>query len=106
VFLFTDGAPTLDGVTDDSPDALAAANALAGLHLSCGTPRVVAIGIGEHVNHTFMRDVASSPDFYKQIKSVRELITLLPSIGTPSQVGGKAATVEGLEKGIRGEQNI
>lgn len=104
VFVFTDGAPSLDGKTSDEASALATGTALKNLNLSCGSPRVVTLGFGK-LNDAFMRALASRPEFYKRVANAQELIQLLPSVGTPTQIGGRPSTVGDMEEWIA-EQNL
>lgn len=97
VFLYTDGHP------DDPTAALDAASDLKGTSLACGAPRVVALGFGS-VNDAFLRQVATSPEFYKRVSSSQELMRLLPAIGTPTQRAG-GGTVADFERQIA-ETNI
>jgi uncharacterized protein YegL len=104
VFLFSDGVPLTDGRTPDVPHTLAAAAALKSIALPNGSPRLVTLGFGK-VDDAFMARLASRPDFYKKVSSPQDLVSLLPDIGTPTQVGGKPASVESMEAKIA-EQNI
>lgn len=97
VFLYTDGNP------DDANGALAAASTLKSLSLPCGAPRIVALGFGS-VNDAFLRQVATSPEFYKRVANSQELMRLLPAIGTPTQRSG-GTTVADFERQIA-EANI
>jgi uncharacterized protein YegL len=97
VFLYTDGHP------DDPAAALTAASALKGMSLPCGAPRVVALGFGT-ANDAFLRQVATSPEFYKRVANSQDLMRLLPAIGTPTQRAG-GGTVADFERQIA-EMNI
>jgi uncharacterized protein YegL len=97
VFLYTDGNP------DDAGAALSTAGRLKGLALPCGSPRIVALGFGS-ANDAFLRQVATSPEFYKRVTSSQDLMRLLPAIGTPTQRAG-GSTVADFERQIA-ETNI
>jgi hypothetical protein len=103
-FLFSDGVPLTDGRTPDVPNTLAAAAALKNIVLPTGSPRLVTLGFGK-VDDAFMGQLASRPDFYKKVSTPQDLTSLLPDIGTPTQIGGKPASVESMEARIA-EQNI
>ena len=75
VWFMTDGQP------DDKALALDAATALRALDIPAGSPKVFSIGYGA-TDHDFMREIASSPEFYVQLKEPRQLQGLLPTIGT------------------------
>jgi len=104
VFVFTDGSPSLDGKSSDEPHTLRAGTALKNASLPCGSPRIITLGFGS-VNDSLMSTLASRPEFYKKVANAQELVQLLPSIGTPTQVGGRPSTVESMEERIA-EQNI
>jgi uncharacterized protein YegL len=92
VFLFTDGNP------DDASAALTEASKLKSLSLPCGSPRIVTLGFGS-ANDGFLRQVATSPEFYKRVANSRDLVHFLPAIGTPvNRAGG--ATVGDFERQI------
>lgn len=97
VFLYTDGHP------DDATAALEAAEALKATNLPCGCPRLVSFGIGS-VNDQLLRQMATSPEFYKHVDDPQALIRLLPAIGTPTQRAG-VCTVNDFERHIA-EMNI
>lgn len=99
VFIYTDGH------ADDPREALQAAAQLKDAALPCGAPRVVTLGFGS-VNDTFLKQVATSPEFYKRVPSADSLVRLLPAIGTPTRRGGNG-TVADFERQIsQAETNI
>jgi hypothetical protein len=99
VFVFTDGCPSLDGNTSDEVNALSRGSALKSSALPSGSPRIVTLGFGD-INDSFMARLATRPSFFKKVSNPDELIELLPSIGTPTQVDGRPPTVGSMETGI------
>lgn len=97
VFLYTDGHP------DDANAALVAASQLKTLNLSCGAPRIIALGFGT-ANDDLLRKIATSSEFYKRVANSQALMRLLPAIGTPTQRAG-GSTVADFERQIA-EANI
>ena len=89
VFFCSDGEP------DDAGDALSAGQALKGLNLAAGAPRLVTIGFGA-VNHDFMRNLASNPELYKSLSDYKELLRFLPQIGSATQAKGGVQGVDAV----------
>ena len=90
VFIFTDGKPTDQNgrpTAEASKIALDEAAGLKMLQLPCGSPYVVALGFGE-ASDEFLSQLASRTNLYHRLKSAKDLIALLPSIGTPTVEGG------------------
>ena len=91
VFFLSDGHP------DDDSGALEAANKIKNLSLPSGKPRIVTLGFGS-VNDDFMGSIASNGELYKRMDSSKDIVKLLPAMGTiGTQVAGGA---EGVEKAI------
>ena len=72
VVLMTDGQPT----TNDEGPTKAAANALKGAGIQLYT-----IGLGEGIDETLLRELASSPDLYFQANSELDLVTVYAEVG-------------------------
>ncbi len=84
VLLLSDGHP------DDPESAKVAARRLRELALPSGFPRLVCLGLGE-ADDSFMSEIASSPGLYKKLQTSRDIVTVLPAIGTigTQRVGAK-----------------
>ncbi len=87
VFFLSDGAP------DDEASALKAGDALKNLSIPAGAPRLVTIGIAD-ARDDFMRQLASTPELYKRLNDVRDIVRLFPTIGTIAQTATGAAGVD------------
>jgi Uncharacterized protein encoded in toxicity protection region of plasmid R478, contains von Willebrand factor (vWF) domain len=87
VFFFSDGAP------DDAAAALKAGSALKSLTIPAGSPRLVTIGVGA-VQDDFMRELASTPELYKRLTNIKDIIRLFPTIGTIAASATGVASVD------------
>lgn len=87
VLLLSDGHP------DDPRSARVAAENLKGLDLPPGYPRLVCVGLGG-ADDNFMSEIASSPQLYKKLQTSRDIVALLPAIGTIGTQSGGAEEVE------------
>lgn len=90
VFFLSDGQP------DNAPSALSAAQTIKDLTLTSGRPRLVTLGFGS-VDDAFMQSLATNAELYKKMNSSKDIIRLLPTIGT---VGTQAAGAEDVEQAI------
>jgi uncharacterized protein YegL len=88
VFLLTDGDPDHEG------NALNAAQALKGIEVAAGKPRVIAIGLGDHVKMGVLQQVASNSELAKHIQQPDDLIRLFPAIGTVVASAGGTQAVD------------
>jgi len=77
VFFFSDGRPN-DG---DAQPTIDAAKTLKSLKLAAGQPTVWTLGYGD-IDPTFMKQVASSSEYFKQLPDASALAKLFPAIGT------------------------
>ena len=87
VFFLSDGYP------DNAPQALQAADKIKNLSLPSGTPRLVTLGFGS-VDDSFMGSVANNSELYKKMNSSRDIVQLLPAIGTIGTQASGAADIE------------
>ncbi len=91
VFFLSDGCP------NDNSEALKAADKIKNLSLPSGTPRIVTLGFGS-VDDSFMSGVASNSELYKKMNSSKDIVKLLPAMGT---IGTQVASgAEGVEEAI------
>lgn len=90
VFFLSDGHP------DNKSTALQAADKIKNLSLPSGTPRLVTLGFGS-VDDDFMGKVANNSELYKKMNSSRDIVNLLPAIGT---IGTDAAGAQTVEEAI------
>jgi uncharacterized protein YegL len=88
VFLLTDGDP------DNEPNALSAAQALKSIEVAAGKPRLIAIGLGDHVKMGVLQQVATNSELAKHIQRPDDLIRLFPAIGTVVASAGGAQAVD------------
>lgn len=96
VFLFTDGVPDA-GYEQATLDAAAQ---LKSLSLPSGSPRLVTIGFGA-MDAELLRQLATTPDFFKPIANSRDLVRMLPKMGTPTKRGGDGSgSVQAFEDQI------
>lgn len=91
VFFLSDGHP------DNAPQALQAADTIKNMALPSGTPRLVTLGFGS-VDHDFMGAVAKNSELYKKMNSSKDIVQLLPAIGTMTQAGGAENVEEAIMK--------
>lgn len=87
VFFLSDGQP------DNASTALQAADKIKGLSLPSGTPRIVTLGFGS-VDDGFMSKIANNSELYKKMNSSKDIVNLLPAIGTIGTQAGGAQDVE------------
>lgn len=87
VFFLSDGHP------DNASTALQAAAKIKSLSLPCGTPRIVTLGFGS-VDDDFMGNIANNSELYKKMNSSKDIVNLLPAIGTIGTQAGGAQDVE------------
>jgi uncharacterized protein YegL len=87
VFFLSDGHP------DSASTALQAADKIKKLSLPSGSPRIVALGFGS-VDDDFMGNIASNRELYKKLNSSKDIVSLLPAIGTIGTQAGGAKDVE------------
>ena len=88
VFFMSDGFP------DNSQAALEEADRIKGLELESGRPRIVTLGFGE-ADDNFMQSVATNPELYKKMVDSKDIVKLLPAIGSVGTDGqGGAAQAE------------
>jgi uncharacterized protein YegL len=96
VFVYTDGK------VDDPEATIISANDLKSMFIPCGKPRLVTLGFGD-ADEAFLRQLATSPEFFKGVKDAKALARLLPAMGTPTQMKG-SGTVEAFEQQIAGSE--
>lgn len=87
VFFLSDGNP------DNASTALQAADKIKSLSLPSGTPRIVTLGFGS-VDDGFMGKIANNSELYKKMNSSKDIVNLLPAIGTIGTQAGGAQDVE------------
>lgn len=87
VFFLSDGRP------DNASTAIQAADKIKGLSLPSGTPRIVTLGFGS-VDDNFMGQIANNSELYKKMSSSKDIVKLLPAIGTIVTRPGGAQDVE------------
>jgi uncharacterized protein YegL len=92
VFFFSDGAP------NSQADAKREAEALKKLDIPAGSPWVISVGFGDAVVESFMRDVASTTELYRHLRTPSDIISFLPAIGTVAQ--SSAGGAEGVAEGV------
>ena len=90
VFFFSDGKP------DDPAMAMQAADRIKSMSLPSGDPRLVTLGFGSP-DDSFMSSVAKNSELYKKMNDPKDIIGLLPAIGT---VGTQAKGAEDAEETI------
>ena len=90
VFFFSDGVP------DSSEPAIQAAGKIKGLDLPSGKPRLITIGCGS-VDDGFMQQLASNSELYRKLDDFKDIVNLLPAIGT---IGTQARGAEDVEEAI------
>lgn len=88
VFFLSDGYP------DNESTAIQSAESIKALSLPSGTPRIVTLGFGNQVNDGFMEEVASNKELYKKMNDSKDIIKLLPAVGTIGTQAGGAKDVE------------
>jgi uncharacterized protein YegL len=88
VFLLTDGQ------ADDESTAVSAAKTLLGTQVAAGKPRLIAIGLGDNVNMSFLQKIASNPELAKHLHKPSELVKFFPAIGTVVSSAGGAQAVD------------
>jgi uncharacterized protein YegL len=88
VFLLTDGQP------DHEANALSAAQTLKNMEIAAGKPRLIAIGLGDNVNMSFLQQIASNPELAKHVDDPDELTRLFPMIGTVVTSAGGTQAVD------------
>ena len=91
VFFLSDGHP------DNNLEALEAAKKIKNLSLPSGAPRIITLGFGR-VDDSFMASIASNGKLYKKMDSSKDIVKLLPAMGTigSNAIGG----AEGVEEAI------
>lgn len=87
VFFLSDGQP------DNENAALAAADEIKRMTVTAGKPRLVTLGFGS-VDDDFMKRLATNAELYKKMNSSKDIINLLPAIGTMGTQALGAADVE------------
>ena len=87
MFFFSDGHP------DNATLAKEAAEKLKALSLPSGRPRIVTLGFGA-VDDDFMKAVATNSELYKKMNDSKDIVKLLPAIGTIGTQPGGAEDVE------------
>lgn len=90
VFFLSDGHP------DNAAQALQAADTIKNMSLPSGTPRIVTLGFGS-VDDGFMGSIANNSELYKKMNSSKDIVQLLPAIGT---IGTQAGGAEDVEEAI------
>lgn len=90
VFFLSDGHP------DNATQALQAADTIKNMSLPSGTPRIVTLGFGS-VDDGFMGSIANNSELYKKMNSSKDIVKLLPAIGT---IGTQAGGAEDVEEAI------
>ena len=88
-----------DGHSSNESEALAAAKKIKNLSLPPGAPRIITLGFGS-VDDSFMASIASNGELYKKLDSPRDIVKLLPAIGSihPCPTGGAAGVEEAIMK--------
>jgi len=90
VFLLT------DGVADNGPEALLAADVIKNMEVAAGKPRLIAIGLGSGPKMDFLGQVASNPELAKHLAKPDDLVRFFPAIGTINSQGGTQAIEQAI----------
>jgi uncharacterized protein YegL len=88
IFLLTDGQP------DDESQALRSAQAIRDMEVAAGKPRLIAIGLGDSINMSFLQQVATNAELAKHLQKADDLVKFFPAIGTVVSSAGGAQAVD------------